>query len=302
MTKGFTVVKFHHKGGGELKRGDRRDAKRVRDLDPMHQFMPYIMPKRCDSEVYIAEKVDVTEALDYIKTRNGLNYKMTLFHVILAAFSKTIVHRPYLNRFVSGRRFYERNQVSFSFIIKKQFSDKGQESIMILKTDGDSTLEQISCKVVEEVSEIREKGQNDLDGLLNYLVRLPRGILRMFASLLFFLEYHNAMPEFLSKMDPYYTTVLIANLGSIKCGAPYHHLVEYGTNSIMVTVGELYEETKQDPQGIIQIRSFVDIGITLDERIGDGFYFAKSIKLLKYLISKPNLLEARFIEEVNCDE
>ncbi len=286
------------------KRGDRREAGRVRDLDSMHRFMPYILTKRCDSEVYINEKVDVTEALKYIAGRNEANpdYKMTLFHLILAAFSKTIVHRPYLNRFVSGRRYYERYQVSFSFVIKKKFSDKGEESLMILRTDGDSTLDEISRKVSDGVNQVREEGGNDLDGILNLLVKLPRPVLRIFAALLNFLEYHNRMPAFLSEVDPYYTTVLIANLGSIKCGAPYHHLAEYGTNSVMVTVGEVHKESLIDKDGNPVIRDIAQVGITIDERIGDGFYFAKSIKLFKHLMSNPGLLEARFAEEVSYDD
>jgi hypothetical protein len=92
--------------------------------------------------------------------------------------------------------------------------------------------------------------------------------------------------------------VLIANLGSIKCGAPYHHLTEYGTNSLMVTVGEIYQINSMDAEGNVTARDFVDMGITIDERIGDGYYFAKSIKLLKYLIGNPKLLEFKFKEEV----
>jgi pyruvate/2-oxoglutarate dehydrogenase complex dihydrolipoamide acyltransferase (E2) component len=110
------------------------------------------------------------------------------------------------------------------------------------------------------------------------------------------------MPAFLADVDPYYTTVLIANLGSIKCGAPYHHLTEYGTNSIMVTVGEIHKTNTLDADGKILTRDFVDLGITIDERIGDGFYFAKSIKLMKYLIANPKFLEAEFKEEVNYDD
>ncbi|NLT48218.1 MAG: 2-oxo acid dehydrogenase subunit E2 [Clostridiales bacterium] len=286
------------------KRGDRREAKRVRNLDSMHQFMPYVLTKRCDSEVYINEKFDVTEALKYIAEKNQTEteHKLTLFHLILAALSKTIIHRPYLNRFISGRRFYERYDVSFSFVVKKKFSDKGEESLMILRTNEDSTLSQISHKVSECVHEVRETGGNDLDAILNFLVKLPRPALRLFASILNLLEYYNCMPKFLSEVDPYYTTVLIANLGSIKCGAPYHHLTEYGTNSVMVTVGEIHKENLLDSEGNSHIRDIVEMGITIDERIGDGFYFAKSIKLLKYLISNPVLLEAPFKEEVNYDD
>ena len=280
--------------------GDRREARRIRDLDSMHQFMPYVLKKRCDSEVYINEKVDVTEALKYIARRNEADpdHKLTLFHLVLAAFSKTIVHRPYLNRFISGRRYYERYEVSFSFVIKKSFSDKGEESLMILRTHGDSTLDDISNKGRDGVYEVRETGGNDLDGILDFLVKLPRPVLRIFSALLYFLEYHNRMPKFLSDVDPYYTTVLIANLGSIKCGAPYHHLAEYGTNSMMVTVGEIHKENLIDKDGNSNIRDIVEMGITIDERIGDGFYFAKSIKLFKYLMSNPALLEVPFKEEV----
>jgi pyruvate/2-oxoglutarate dehydrogenase complex dihydrolipoamide acyltransferase (E2) component len=286
------------------KRGDRHDARRVRDLDSMHQFMPYVLTKRCDSEVYINEKVDVTEALKYINERNESDpdRKFTLFHLILAAFAKTIIHRPYLNRFISGRRYYERYEVSFSFVIKKQFSDKGEESLMILRSNGDSTLDQISQKVREAVHEVREAGGNDLDGILDFLVKFPRPVLRGFSALLNLLEYYNCMPKFLSDVDPYYTTVLIANLGSIKCGAPYHHLTEYGTNSVMVTVGEIHKDNLIDKDGNFHVRDVVEMGITIDERIGDGFYFAKSIKLFKHLLNNPALLEAPFKEEVKYDD
>lgn len=285
-------------------RGDRREARRIRDLDPMHQMMPYIMPNRCDAEVYMNESIDVTDLLQYIKGKNDANpeHRMTLFHVILAAMSKTIIHRPYLNRFISGRRFYERNIVSLSFVAKKQFSDKGEESLMIIRTGGETTLDEISRQVEGEVKEVREAGGNDLDGILNLLVKLPRSLLRLFAATLNTLEYFNKMPQFLSDMDPYYTTVLLANLGSIKCGAPYHHLTNYGTNSVIITIGEVHKEYILDKNGNPVVRDVVGIGITLDERIGDGYYFAKSIKLLKYLLINPTLLELPFKEEVSYDD
>ena len=103
-------------------------------------------------------------------------------------------------------------------------------------------------------------------------------------------------------MAPYDTTVLFQNVGRIKCGAPYHHLAEYGTNSVMVTVGEIHKENVIDSEGNSRVRDVVEMGITIDERIGDGFYFAKSIKLLKYLINNPALLEAQFKEEVKYDD
>ncbi|NLY71975.1 MAG: 2-oxo acid dehydrogenase subunit E2 [Clostridiales bacterium] len=283
--------------------GDRRDARRVRDLDPMHQFMPYVMPRRTECEVYINEKVDVTVALEYLKEVNKDNsgYRVTLFHVFLAAIAKTIVLRPYLNRFISGRRFYERDEVSLSFVVKKEFSDVGEESLLILRTNGDTVISDITRKVVDATKEVKSTGGNELDGILNILAKLPRPILRLFATILNILEYYNMMPAFFSEVDPYNTSVLVANLGSIKCNAPYHHLTNYGTNSVIVTIGEAHKEYVIDKDGNPTIRDVVDIGVTLDERIGDGFYFAKSVKLLKYLLSNPKLLERPFKEEVDYD-
>lgn len=285
-------------------RGDRKDGQRVRDLDIMHKAMPFLLPKRTEAEVYLNETIDVTNALIYIKQKNeeGPGYKMTLFHLILSGLSKTVIHRPYLNRFISGRRYYQRREVSFSFVAKQEFSDKGEESMMVLRADGDTTLDVIGRTVAGVVKDVRNAGGNELDGVVKTLVSLPRPLLRLVATGLNVLEYYGKVPADFSAMLPQYTTVFIANLGSIKCGAPYHHLTNFGTNSIMITIGEIHKEYRIGSDGTPQIRDVVELGATLDERIADGFYFARSIKLLKYLLEHPYLLEAPFSLEVNTDD
>ena len=99
------------------------------------------------------------------------------------------------------------------------------------------------------------------------------------------------MPKALTEGDTNYSTILVSNLGSIKCPAVYHHLNNYGTNSIMVTLGTLHKEEMLMPDGTRQVRDVVDIGATLDERIADGFYFARSLKLIKYVFEHPELLD-----------
>lgn len=284
--------------------GDRKDGRRLRNLDAMHVAMPYIMPNRCDAEVYLNEKIDVTEALRYIKIHNTNQneLKLTLFHLVLAALSKTIIHRPYMNRFISGRRYYERNSITFSFVAKKQFSDKGEESLMILKVDEDTVLEQVARKVIGDVKEVRDSGGNNLDQIIDLLVKLPRPILRVIVTMLNIMEYYGIVPGFFAEMLPYYSTVLISNLGSIKCGAPYHHLTNFGTNSVMITIGEIHKEYIPGPDGTPALRDIVEMGFTIDERIGDGFYFAKSIKLFKQFMSQPDMLEHPFKEEVTENE
>ncbi len=101
--------------------------------------------------------------------------------------------------------------------------------------------------------------------------------------------------------DPNYSTVLLSNLGSIKCPAVYHHLNNYGTNSIMITIGAYHEEEVRMPDGSHQMRTLIDIGATLDERIADGFYFARSLKLIKHIFANPDLLDRPLGEPSNFD-
>ena len=42
----------------------------------------------------------------------------------------------------------------------------------------------------------------------------------------------------------------------------------------------------------------VALGLTIDERIADGYYYSKTVRLLKKLLENPELLEAPFGEEV----
>ena len=60
---------------------------------------------------------------------------------------------------------------------------------------------------------------------------------------------------------------------------------------MFVVVGEKHREAVVDENGDIKALEMLPLGLTLDERIADGYYYAKSIKLLKYLLENPELLE-----------
>jgi pyruvate/2-oxoglutarate dehydrogenase complex dihydrolipoamide acyltransferase (E2) component len=106
------------------------------------------------------------------------------------------------------------------------------------------------------------------------------------------LEYFGVMPASLMKGDPNYSTALLSNLGSIGAGAPYHHLSNYGTCSIMITIGTMRKEMRKMEDGSMQERTLLNATFTIDERIADGFYFAKSLRITRYLLEHPeHLLE-----------
>ena len=51
--------------------------------------------------------------------------------------------------------------------------------------------------------------------------------------------------------------------------------------------------------GKIEKRYICQFGITLDERIADGVYFAKCVNLIEYILNNPSLLEDRVDDKVD---
>jgi hypothetical protein len=49
------------------------------------------------------------------------------------------------------------------------------------------------------------------------------------------------------------------------------------------------------------MHEFLDLGLTIDERLADGYYYSKSIKLLKYLCEHPEELAKPIQEEVDYE-
>lgn len=283
--------------------GDRYDAYRIRDIDGVHFYMAYLMPKRTEAEVYINEKIDVTELLSYIKEKNASGErKVTLFHCVIAAVARTVKMRPLLNRYISGKRYYMRHEISMGFTVKKRFADHSEETLMIYRPKDDENLCAITDRISPKVTEAKreDKGQS-VDDILNIVKKLPKPIMHLFMAFLNFVDVHGWMPKSFSSVDTNYCTVLLSNLGSIKCDAVYHHLNNMGTNGIVITIGEIHKEMMFDENGNQEVRDVINIGVTLDERIADGFYFARSLKLIKHLFKNPSLLDKTLGEEIDFE-
>lgn len=283
-------------------RNKRRDGERIKQMDGFHLIAPYVMPKRTEAEVSSTEQFDITELNAYIKKRNeeeGTNLK--LFHAICTSVARTIYLRPKMNIFISGKTYYQRNEITLSFVVKRKFSDEAEEMMMILNVEPEMNIDKISEIIVGKVGEVRKKKTNNIDKLMKNVGKMPRLVMEIIFAVVRRLEYHGIMPKFLSDGDPSYTTVMLSNLGSIGAGAPYHHLSNYGTCSIMITIGTIHKEMKLMPDGTQQERDVVDCTFVLDERIADGFYFAKSFRITKYLIEHPEAMEQPIRESVPVD-
>ena len=283
--------------------GDRRDARWVREVDGLHAIMPHLMNKRTDAEVYVNMEFDVTDVLAYLaeKNKNETEYKATLFHCFIMAVAKTVYLRPLLNRYISGRRFYDRHKITLGFAAKKRFEDHAEETLVVAEVPEDWTLSDVTRRVVGTIYKIRTEKGYGLDDTLNFLAKMPRPIMMFIMWIFRTLDFFGKMPKALTQDDPNYSTVFLTNLGSIKCPSVYHHLNNYGTNSIMGAIGTIHKAEIIMPDGTRQVRDVVEFGVTIDERIADGFYFARSLKIIQYLFAHPQLLDRPVKEAIDFE-
>lgn len=272
---------------------DRKDGKYIKEKDPIHAIMPYLFDKRTEAEVYIKEDLDITKLKKWVDKQNKtLDYKMTYFQALTAVFAKTIYNRPLLNRFIQGNRIYQRNIVSFSFVAKNKMVDDAKDMMIVIQAKENETVLDFTRRMAIDIFKTKKEGTNDLNGFIDKFLNLPRWVLRIVVKVFKWLDYHGWLPESFTKTDSNHATMLLSNLGSIKTSSCYHHLNNFGTNSIMITIGLIREENK---------KHIVDISATIDERIAGGFYFAKSIKLTQYILDHPELLEDELSSKIDFE-
>ncbi len=284
--------------------GDRKDGTLIRDLDGMHFITPLIYPNRCDNEAYISERIDLGPVNAFLAQKNAQpsDFPYTLFHVILAALVKTVTLRPKLNRFIANKNFYQRREISAAFVVKKLFSDDAGEALAVVHATDDSTLTSLHEDIFRQISSCRSDKVDASTDNMNLFNRMPRFLGKFIVWILTRLDIHGWIPASIIETDPYYCTMVLSNLGSIRLRSGYHHLTNWGTCSLFCIIGEKKMTPVFQPDGTYEMRETLDLGLTIDERLADGYYYSKSIRLLKHLLEHPELLELPAAQTVELED
>lgn len=268
---------------------NRRDGKRVKDIDAMHVLMPYIKPNRCDSDVFINQKLDVTELVKYYEEMKLKDNDLTYFHLFITLIAKTIYNRPLLNRFIVNKKYYDRNDVLIAFTAKVNYEDTSKEILKVIKIDPEDNVFSIKEKTLKAVSDVRNAKEEGTNSIMNIIGKLPSFLISLVVKVVKFMDRHDLLPKSLINDNLYYSTCIVSNLGSIKSSAIYHNLTDFGTSSILATFGEIREENG---------RKYAEAGINIDERIADGVYFVKSVKLMQDILNNPKCLEGNVNDKI----
>lgn len=285
---------------------DRKDAKRCDDVTGLNQILIDLKPKRSLSEVYINQKLDVTSLVEYItKYKESLKNeedKITYFHAFSMAIGKLMYNRPYLNRFIANRHVYEHNELSLSFVMKIAFNDKSEEIMVTMPIEENDNLFSLAKNIGNKVNRIRNKGDRGkgANDAINVLGNLPNILRIPIVGAFKICDKFGILPASLVKDNIYYSSMVVSNLGTLHCGGIYHNVTDFGTCSGLITIGEIKEEVVKENNKNIK-KYFCEFGITLDERIADGYYLTKSIRLLQHILNNPELLEGRANEKIEVE-
>lgn len=279
-------------------------AHRVKDITGMNQISVDLKPHRSVSDVYINQKMDLTNLVKYIGQKKKAGEEVTYFHAFLAAIGKTVYNRPRLNHFIANRHLWEHDKIIISFVAKVSFDDRSEEMMVMVPIDKDDNIYTIGKKIRQKVDSFRNKKASHKEGAnsaIDILAKLPNFIRVPVVGVLKWTDKKGLLPSSLAKDNLYYSTMIVSNLGSIKCGAIFHNLNDFGNASSLLTMGEIKEE-EVIVDGKKQIKQLCEWGMNFDERIADGYYFAKSAKILQHLLSNPELLERPANEKVDLPE
>lgn len=265
----------------------RNDAKPVKDLSTMRRFMPFISPRRNDSLFLMMQEIQVDAALEYLEKKNRERppeQRLTLFHLFLRSISQAMVLRPGVNRFVKAGRLWQREGVYITFSAKRKIED-GSPMLTIKRQfhAERESLEEMVDGVMGTLRPQRAGKKTQSDKEMSLLLKLPNVVIQLLLKAADFLDYFGLLPKAITDSDPLYSSVFVANLGSIDYPAGFHHLWERGTCSIFGVMGRIEER----PDG----KRSMQVAYSYDERIEDGLYSYHSLEGVRQRIENPELLE-----------
>lgn len=270
----------------------RSDGVLIKGLDPLVELSPYLMERRSAAQIF-SKRVYDTEAIDrYILEKKAQGHKISYLHIFLAAYVRVIAERPQLNRFIMNSRVYQRNTISISMVVKRSFREDGEETTVKFEFSGKETIFEIAEVVDRTIAEaITKAGATETDDLLAKFAVLPGMVKKLMVAVLKGMDKVNLLPESVIKVSPFHTTLFFTHLKSINTDYLYHHLYDIGTAGIFIALGKTAKLPVVVKDELV-IKNCIQVGYTSDERICDGVYFARSMKLVEKYLEAPQLLES----------
>jgi hypothetical protein len=206
-----------------------------------------------------------------------------LFHLFLRATAMIIAVRPGVNRFVKAGTLWQRDGVWLTFSAKIKIEDGSPMITVKRRFDSEKeTLDEMVDGIYDKLAFGRSGKKTTSDKEVSLLLRLPSIVIKVALAFAQLGDRWGLLPRGMIEADPLFSSVFMANLGSIGYPAGYHHLWEYGTTSIFGVMGKI----EPGENG----RRKMDLCWSYDERIEDGLYSFYSLEMIRKAIEDPETM------------
>jgi len=271
--------------------GDRKDGRRLRTIDPMSVVSPYIMGTRSGCQNQLTDSFDTEECEKYLtdKKKDGVK-GLSLMHIIIAAYLRTVSQYPAINRYIAGQRIYSRDKVIISLVIKRELKLESPDTVIKVEFSPRDTIMDVYEKFNKAIDEYRSDPGSSFDNLAKVLNFFPGLVLKFAIGTLRFMDYFGWLPYSLQKLSPFHASLFITSMGSLGIPAVCHHLYDFGNLPVFIAFGAKKKVNVLNDDGVVEKHGMVDTTFVLDERICDGYYFATAYKYLRRFFKNPALL------------
>ena len=272
--------------------GFRPDGRRLKDVDPLVQITPYLMPMRCDAQVFLQHRMDYEKAARYIAEKNRQGEKITFMQIIVAAYVRSVSALPELNRYIFNKQYYARNNCSVSYVVLKDpQNNESNEVTARIEFDLTDTIFDVRDRMVAAQEKIRNTEDSAfVTKLAGGLLKIP-GLATFAVGMYRLLDRYGLAPGFLVRELPFYSGLFITNNASIGLNHVLHHIYNFGNVSMFIGMGNVQKEAAPDGEGKVRMKRWLPLGMTADERMCSGAHYAAFFaSMIKYL-DNPALLE-----------
>ena len=267
--------------------GRRSDGKIAKGISNFDKMLPYLMAQRYDAQNFVTQNIPYEPIKDYLNAKKADKTKLSLMHVVLAAYIRTVAKHPELNRFVVNRKIYDRNSICVSFVVLR----KEGETTVKIPFKGDETVFEVADIIDSCVKSARNEEESTLvDKIVSTIFALPL-VPATTVSILKWLDRHNIMPKSVVDASPFHSSLFFTNLASIKMNSIYHHIAEFGTVSVFVSMGNRDKKVELDEDGKPFEAEYIPLKIVTDERICSGIVYTRCFADFRRYMLHPELLE-----------
>lgn len=268
----------------------RADGTLVRDEVPMYYLIPHFLTERSDSMNMITLDIPIEPQRTYMNAKRREGKRISHMAILMTAYAHLVAEYPSLNRFIVNRRIYQHNDFTVSLVVLRPGGGNDDTFSKLYFTPQDTVFD--AQEKLDKYIEVNSSGEesNLLDKWMGILCSLS-WLMRLGINVLRWADRHGLLPKQIIAASPFHASVLISNLASIRTNHIYHHVYNFGTTSVAVTMGNLRDIPKRGKNGEIELVRCMPLGVVMDERIASGHYLALAFSRLKELLAHPELLE-----------